>query len=486
VILAMAFLLKLSFDRGWITPAVRLAGGFATGGVLLVLGLRLERTRRRLAQILLGGSIAIFYLVGFAGFQLYELLPFPVALALMSSTTVLAIVLSEPQDSPLLAVIGVSGGLATPFLLETGSGNVAGLSFYAALVLLGAGAVQLHRGWASVLGTAALGGAIVLALAASGAAGRVVVAPSVALAVYALVCVASPLARPLLRPDAPPRRRPGWDLWMIRLATTFGTAVTISLLAVVLSLSARETGGLLLLVGLAAAAASHRARGVRLTEWPAAELAALSLAFGLWLVVGDPRAMLPVAAEAAVLLALAARGAPGSLRPLAHALSAAVMIAFLVQAGDAPLDGFLGLRAGATIRLGVLAMLIVDATLAGDDAAPLYRAAAYVGLLVWFLSELGPRANGAALVSIAWALQGAVALVVSIRSRSQTLQLAGLATLGLVAGKLLLVDLARLDAVWRILLFFGFGVALLGLAWLVNRPALAAPPGGGGSGGAAD
>ena len=109
VILAMALLLQLGFVRGWITPALRLVAGLGVGTVLMAFGLRLEPARRRLAQALLGGSIAIFYLVGFAGFQLYELLPFWVALSLMTTTTVLSIVLSERQDSPVLAVIGVSG-----------------------------------------------------------------------------------------------------------------------------------------------------------------------------------------------------------------------------------------------------------------------------------------------------------------------------------------------------------------------------------------
>ena len=72
VVLAMALLLRLSFDRGWITPAFRLVAGFGAGSVLLVLGLRLEQARRALAQARLGGSIALFSLVGFAGFPLYE------------------------------------------------------------------------------------------------------------------------------------------------------------------------------------------------------------------------------------------------------------------------------------------------------------------------------------------------------------------------------------------------------------------------------
>ncbi|MCH7889903.1 MAG: DUF2339 domain-containing protein [Gemmatimonadetes bacterium] len=166
----------------------------------------------------------------------------------------------------------------------------------------------------------------------------------------------------------------------------------------------------------------------------------------------------------------APRGAPPSLRMIGHALAAVVAVAFLSYAANAPLDGFLGLREGAFTRLGVLGLFVVGSMWVEEDAAPAYKGAAYVGLLVWFLSELATQPYGAQLVSIAWAAQGAVALVMSIRNRSQPLQLTGLATLGLVAGKLLLFDLAQLDPVWRILMFLGFGAGLLGLAYLVNLP----------------
>ena len=43
------------------------------------------------------------------------------------------------------------------------------------------------------------------------------------------------------------------------------------------------------------------------------------------------------------------------------------------------------------------------------------------------------------------------------------------ATLGLVAAKLLVVDMAQVDVIWRILLFMGFGAAFLGLSYLINR-----------------
>jgi uncharacterized membrane protein len=469
VVLAFAFLLKLSFDRGWITPALRLASGFGAGAALLLIGLRLEPARRRLAQVLLGGAVALFYLVGFAGFQLYGLLPFWVALSLMTTTTVLSIALSDRQDHPLLAVIGVAGGLATPFLLSTGSNDMGALAAYASLVLLGGGAVQLHRGWMSLLLTLLVGGSAVVAVLGLGSGVDAIALRIAAMAAFWMVCAWSPIVRPVV--GHPPRgRNPESVLWISRLTGTWTTALTVVVIASVLGLDRAGVGLLLVGFGVLTGATAYLGRAVPLTAKPAAEIAALCIAFALWLITWDSTAMLLILVEVAALFVLVGRGAPASLAALGHVLAAMVAVAFVLDAQQATPDALLGLREGAVTRLGVLGMAVVLALWAGREG-PLYKGAAYVGLLVWLVSELAIQPNGPALVSIAWAVQGTAALVAALRVGSRPLQVAGLGTLGLVAGKLLLVDLAQLDPVWRILLFLGFGATLLMLGYLVNRPA---------------
>ena len=131
VVLALGFLFKYSIDQGWITPPIRILLGLLLGGALLILGLRVKGSRERYSQFLLGGAIAVFYLDGFAAFQLYQLISFGPAFTYMVGITVLAVVLSERQRYASLAVIGTAGGLATPFLLYTELVETAGaLGFY--------------------------------------------------------------------------------------------------------------------------------------------------------------------------------------------------------------------------------------------------------------------------------------------------------------------------------------------------------------------
>jgi len=477
VILALAFLLKLSFDRGWITPSLRLTAGFGTAGVLLYLGLRLGSARRMLEQSLLGGSIALFYLTGFAGFQLYELLPFWVAVSVMTTTTVLSIVLSDRQDSALLAVIGVSGGLATPFLLETGSGNVNALVTYASLVLLGGGAVQFRKGWGALLATMLVGGSTVMTAVAIASGEGTVVLPTLGILVFWFLVALSPILRPAILPGSAAEGVRAHELWPLRTSTGTGAAVSVILIGLVQGFDIRGFGYLFLAFGAAFAVLAHLARRVRFTLWPAAEVSALCIAVGLWLAVGDSPALFLILAEAAVLHVLVSRKGPASLSVLGHGMAAAAAVGFLQYAENAPWGtGLLGFREGVAFRMGILGLLALLPRWTTQGGGPWYRGSAYVGLLTLFWSELNLLALGPQLVTIAWSAQGAVALIVSVRRKSHILQLAGLGTLGLVAGKLLLVDLSQLDPAWRILMFFCFGVGLLGLAYLVNRPRIGGDP----------
>jgi len=467
VVLAFGFLLKLSFDRGWITPALRLVTGFVTGGALIWLGLRLEAARRVLALSLLGGGVSLLYLSGLAGAQLYGLLPWWLAFSIMATTAVLSMVLSERQVSPALAILGVAGGLAAPFLIDVAATNPGSVAVYASLVLLGAAPVQFHRGWPALLVLLAMGGAVVVGGTTLATQPPTPLLPALLLlGVYWSITVASPVLRPKFRATIGESD----EALLHRMVLAGGTGVVTAATASYFALDRLGLGLVLLLLALITGALAAWSREEPRSVGPAGDVAAVTLAAALALIAWSSTGAFLVMIEVAVLLVLARRGAPASLVAIAHWLALGAAVAFLLYCQFSELGGFLGLREGAFIRVGVLVLAVVTALWA-DDMAPVYRGAAYLGLLVWLGSELAPKPYGQALISIAWGVQGTVALLASLTRGSRMLQGAGLGTLGLVAGKLLLVDLAALGPVWRILLFLGFGVTLVGLGYLVNRRA---------------
>ena len=97
-----------------------------------------------------------------------------------------------------------------------------------------------------------------------------------------------------------------------------------------------------------------------------------------------------------------------------------------------------------------------------------YRLAAHVGLLAWLARELGTLPGGDGWVSASWGAYALLLMVPGLVTGNHALRICGLTTLFLTVGKLLLVDLARVDPLWRILLFMAFGAVFLVLGYLLR------------------
>ena len=109
LLFGLVFLFKYSIDQGWITPPVRHFFGIGVGVLLLVFGWRLYSQRKHLSRLLLGGSVAAFYITDFSAFQLFELIPHPTAFALMVAITCLAFFISLRQDDTVFSIVGTVG-----------------------------------------------------------------------------------------------------------------------------------------------------------------------------------------------------------------------------------------------------------------------------------------------------------------------------------------------------------------------------------------
>src|SRR5687767_2103881 len=151
LLFGIAFLFKFAVDQNWITPPVRVGIGLAVGVGLLMVGLRVYEDRRPFSQVLLGGGIGTLYITGYAADVLYALVPYAVAFAFMVAVTLLAFALALRQDEVVLSLIGVAGGLATPFVLYAGSTSLGGLALYTCTIVAGTAAVYLYKGWRTLL-----------------------------------------------------------------------------------------------------------------------------------------------------------------------------------------------------------------------------------------------------------------------------------------------------------------------------------------------
>ncbi len=468
VLFGVAFLFKYAVDQGWLTPQIRIAFGLALGALLVAVGFRTWRERRWFGAIAYGGATATFYITGFAAFQLFHLITYPVALGFMVAVTVYTMWAALHTDEPVLGVIGAVGGLGTPFLLYTAAGTVAGLSAYESLVLVAAAAIYLEKRWSSLLWTSVVGGwAVVLISLADLARGPVRSADQWGLQLAVIVAVAAFWAVPVMRTRSSVTSRAMYGVG----ALVLGTPVIAFYVANDIWSWGKPSGAIVAGVGaLVWGAMWWRLRSEGRANDLVASMhgvgAAVLVAITLQHLFTNEGLIFVAAVEAAGLHLVAQRMGDRVVRLPAHGLALLVGTALALRLGSPAPPGPAVLTIPAALRLAAIVLGLVAAnTLTERRESALYRIAVHLLFLGWLAHELARLPSGQAWVSAAWGVYGIVLLVAGLRLDHAGVRATALATFGLVVAKLFLVDLAALEAIWRVLLFLGFGAAFLALSY---------------------
>ena len=112
-----------------------------------VLGVVLARRRPAYGLSLQGAGMGIVYLVVFAAFRLYEVLPPAIAIALLVVVAATTIALALRHDSQPLAALALAGGFLAPVLIRTDATNPALLFGYFAILNAVVFALAWRRAW---------------------------------------------------------------------------------------------------------------------------------------------------------------------------------------------------------------------------------------------------------------------------------------------------------------------------------------------------
>jgi hypothetical protein len=435
LLFGLVFLFKYAVDRGWLTPWVQVVLGLALGVGLAAVGLRVGQRRPWFSHIMLGGAAAAFYITGFAGFQLFELVSYPVALGYMVLVTVFTFWVALRANRAALSVLGALGGLGTPFLLYTGSGTLAGLVAYTGVVLVGTSGIYLFKGWRSLLVTTVIGGWSVLMLGREADGALDMLRDRWALQAGVLVAWlafwAVPVAREVLAARDPvrwPRPRGPilrvFDLTDERLTQPLVALLTVSvpLFALLFSTDIWTTPDALWGWVALAGALIYAGSWLPLRRWGVAPrvvsahavAAAVLLAVALQFFFSSHTLLLTWAVEAAALHWMARRLGDRAVSVTAHALFvvAATWLAQRLLIEFWTREVF---NAQAAVDLAVIAAAgLTCRFLDSAQARRWYGLAAFAALVAWLARELAPFTYGQGYTLVAWALVG-VALLVTAR-----------------------------------------------------------------------
>lgn len=494
LLLGVAFLFKYSIDQGWLVPPIRSLIGLGIGLALFVPGLQFRDEQTPLKQILLGGGIATFYITGFATFQLYSFVPSPVIWLFMVVVTLLALSLALQQDEAVLSIVGTLGGLATPFMLYTGSGSLSSLMIYTALILSGAAAIYFIKAWRSLLWTMVGGGWLVFLV---GLYNNIleelspVFADRLALQLGLLFGLAVFWLVPVVREIVSKRSPQQWphptfrnsdgsvDENVMFVANTSAQlmVLVIPVLSVLYSMAlwdiSWEAWGVIAMAFSLILAYGYMP--LRREELPAmasvhgfSGLILLTLSF--FLLFEGHLLFTVIALEGLGLRIVARQNQDERISTGSHILFGLAGIWLFHNFTDyrVPELAIFNLNALTQLLIILIAGIGVPYWLNKKSSKQTYRLLAHVGLLAWFYSELSFLENGQAYVSVCWAIYAISLLIYGFAKESQSIRVAAMATVFLVVGKLFLIDLSQLQAIWRILLFIGFGALFLIISYYLQ------------------
>jgi hypothetical protein len=147
LLMAAGYLLKLSFERGWISPVMRCVGGVVAGLGVGALGWRLESRYRTYGAALVGAGAGIIYLSIWAASRLYGVLPSASGIVGLALVSVALAMIAYAIDVEALGITAALGAFLAPVLLGQNRTNADLLLLYLACMAAGLGLVAARRRW---------------------------------------------------------------------------------------------------------------------------------------------------------------------------------------------------------------------------------------------------------------------------------------------------------------------------------------------------
>ena len=148
LILAAGYLLKLSFERGWVSPATRCVGGALAGLAVGALGFRLHRKGlATYGAALIGCGAAIVYLAVWAASRLYQFIPPTTGIAALALVSLSLAAVAFVINVEALGTTAALGAFFAPLLLGSDSTDANILLLYLGFLGLALGWVAAVRRW---------------------------------------------------------------------------------------------------------------------------------------------------------------------------------------------------------------------------------------------------------------------------------------------------------------------------------------------------
>ncbi len=147
LVIGISFGVKYAIDHQMLDPLTRIILGYLAGAAIIGFALKLKKNYHAFSAVLLSGGMASLYFITFAAYNFYEFIPQTAAFILMVAFTAFTVFAAMQYNLQLVAVIGLVGAYAVPFMLSDGSGRVLILFSYMTVINVGILVISFLRTW---------------------------------------------------------------------------------------------------------------------------------------------------------------------------------------------------------------------------------------------------------------------------------------------------------------------------------------------------
>jgi uncharacterized membrane protein len=147
LVIGLSIGVKYAIDRNLISEFVRIGLAYAAGAVLFFLSVRLKKKYQLFSAILFSGAMASLYFTTYGAFVYYGMMPFATAFILMALLTVFTVLQALRYNRQEIALLGLVGAYAIPFLISSNTENPFFFFLYVAVINCGMAYLVWSRNW---------------------------------------------------------------------------------------------------------------------------------------------------------------------------------------------------------------------------------------------------------------------------------------------------------------------------------------------------
>jgi uncharacterized membrane protein len=150
LVIGLSIGVKYAIDRNLISELMRISLAYAAGFVLYILSARLKKDYLLFSAILFSGGMASLYFTTYGAFVYYAMMPFAVAFIIMIGLTVLTVYQAIIYNRQEIALLGLTGAYAIPFLISRNAERAELFFLYISVINLGVVYLCTKKRWQSV------------------------------------------------------------------------------------------------------------------------------------------------------------------------------------------------------------------------------------------------------------------------------------------------------------------------------------------------